>query len=426
MATMNIPTTTIPKFIFDSKAYDICIIDRITEKFYQSPIDNDDFTLSYKARSTYVKIANMKLWKGFDIEKFIIIVKSNSGDPCLLVTKRDNSISIDFGHAYNGKVLFSENYVYSENDTFGQDNTLRIFNTDDHRNNCLKWALLVMNLFVYCNDFFDKKEIMIGGKKKKYSTSYIFNIGKFESKFIGVNSYDSIITDHYQRFDPSHKIKNIFPFDKVISKISLDTLSYDMVISFDKINNSKIILKVYSTNRVNLYKGENSSWGFCRFCEIEYNPNKNSFETGNFGIDVDSSDFTDDEMQLYADDVLEAIDALFDIFKYMVFNTKKVENNKLYINESSIKVINKERGNIYRNSANMCSIVYEIDGKKVHQVDESLIDDMHKQVKPCEYAFSVRGHYRHLKSGKVVWVNPYIKNKDKEFKPKNYSNKKEG
>lgn len=33
---------------------------------------------------------------------------------------------------------------------------------------------------------------------------------------------------------------------------------------------------------------------------------------------------------------------------------------------------------------------------------------------PCENAFSVRGHYRHYKSGKVVYVQPYEKNAGKE------------
>lgn len=39
---------------------------------------------------------------------------------------------------------------------------------------------------------------------------------------------------------------------------------------------------------------------------------------------------------------------------------------------------------------------------------------------PCENAFSVRGHYRHYKSGKVVYVQPYEKNAGKE---KDKSNK---
>ena len=424
---INVSTTTIPKFIFDSKIYVMDIIDRICERFYQSPIDNDDFNLSMKSRHPYLKIANMKLWKGFDINKFIIIVKSaNYGDPCLLVVKDDNNdnISIDFGHICNGKVSFNKNYQYSEKDTFGQDNILQIFSIDNHRNDCLKWTLLVMNLFNYCNDFFDKKEIALGGKnkKKKFLASYTFNFKKFESEFIGVNSYDSIIVKNYQHFfDPSHKIKNIFPFNRVIARISPDSLdNIDLIISFDRINDSKIILKLYEMHRINLYGQKENNWGVSRQCEVEYNPIKDSFEISNLSIDYES--ISDEEKQSIANDLFDAIDYLFDIFKYIIFNTKKVEGGKIYFNESSVctTTTNKKRSDKYRNNIDMCSTVYEIDGQKVKQVDESIISENHRQVKPCEYAFTVRGHHRHLKDGRLIWVKSYIKNKDKEFKPKNY------
>lgn len=38
---------------------------------------------------------------------------------------------------------------------------------------------------------------------------------------------------------------------------------------------------------------------------------------------------------------------------------------------------------------------------------------------PCESAFSVRGHYRHYKSGKVVYIQPYEKNTGKEKDKRN-------
>lgn len=38
---------------------------------------------------------------------------------------------------------------------------------------------------------------------------------------------------------------------------------------------------------------------------------------------------------------------------------------------------------------------------------------------PCENAFSVRGHYRHYKSGKVVYVRPYEKGTGKEKDKRN-------
>lgn len=38
---------------------------------------------------------------------------------------------------------------------------------------------------------------------------------------------------------------------------------------------------------------------------------------------------------------------------------------------------------------------------------------------PCENAFSVRGHYRHYKSGKVVYIQPYEKNTGKDKDKRN-------
>lgn len=42
-----------------------------------------------------------------------------------------------------------------------------------------------------------------------------------------------------------------------------------------------------------------------------------------------------------------------------------------------------------------------------------------RKYKPPSCAFSVRGHYRHLKSGKVVYVHPYEKNTGKEKDKRN-------
>lgn len=427
MSTINISNTSIPKFVFDSKVYGLEIIDRISEKFYTSPIDNDKFDTMPKSRYPYIEISNMKLWKSFSIDKFIIIVKDyNSSDPCVLVTKNDDGISINFGYSDGVNADLCEEYHYTEEDTFGEQNVLQIFNTDDHRNCCIKWALMVMNLFVECNNFFDKKEIVIGGgknKKKKSLTSYTFNIKKFGSEFIGVNSYDSIvIKNEYKMFDPHNKIRNIFPFDKVMARIPFSCT--DSIVSFDKINNHKIALKIYVNDKINFYdkKYSQQSWGIGRLCEIEYDPIKNTFSDCIFSMYYTGE--TEEEEKSDTDCALHAIGILFDVLKYMVFNTKKVENNKIYFN-SPIKSLDKKGcENKYRNNVEMCSTIYEIDGQMIKQVEDAAISEAHRQTKPCEYAFTVRGHYRHLKDGRLIWVNSYIKNKDKEFKPKNYIDKK--
>ena len=61
--------------------------------------------------------------------------------------------------------------------------------------------------------------------------------------------------------------------------------------------------------------------------------------------------------------------------------------------------------------------------KKVIPVTEVEAREKRKYT-PCQYAVTVKGHFRHYKSGKVIWVEHYIRNKDKEFKPKDYVDKK--
>lgn len=46
-------------------------------------------------------------------------------------------------------------------------------------------------------------------------------------------------------------------------------------------------------------------------------------------------------------------------------------------------------------------------------------DPVKRKYTPCENAFSVRGHYRHYKSGKVVYIQPYEKNVGKEKDKRN-------
>lgn len=43
-----------------------------------------------------------------------------------------------------------------------------------------------------------------------------------------------------------------------------------------------------------------------------------------------------------------------------------------------------------------------------------------KHIQKCPYRYSVRGHFRHYKNGKVVWVKSFDKNKDKPFNSHNY------
>lgn len=47
------------------------------------------------------------------------------------------------------------------------------------------------------------------------------------------------------------------------------------------------------------------------------------------------------------------------------------------------------------------------------------IEEQRRTYTAPDHAFSVRGHYRHYKSGKVVFVQPYEKNTGKEKDKRN-------
>lgn len=49
----------------------------------------------------------------------------------------------------------------------------------------------------------------------------------------------------------------------------------------------------------------------------------------------------------------------------------------------------------------------------VYQYTNS-INSQKRKYTPCETQFSVRGHYRHMKSGKIVYIKPYEKNTGKK------------
>lgn len=52
-----------------------------------------------------------------------------------------------------------------------------------------------------------------------------------------------------------------------------------------------------------------------------------------------------------------------------------------------------------------------------HYITNSSIT--HRKHKSCEYAYTVRGHFRHLRNGKKIWVREYTKGKGKP-KEKSY------
>ena len=69
-----------------------------------------------------------------------------------------------------------------------------------------------------------------------------------------------------------------------------------------------------------------------------------------------------------------------------------------------------------KENKNVTTPIYNLDNIKIKTVDR-LINK--REGYTYSHSFQVHGHYRHYKDGKVIFVNSYIKGKDKPFKHQN-------
>lgn len=100
---------------------------------------------------------------------------------------------------------------------------------------------------------------------------------------------------------------------------------------------------------------------------------------------------------------------LFDVVNYVVY--KAMNQETILIEETKRKYTNSSGK---RKSASKKDIVYSL---------TDCIRKYTKHINHCKHVFTcehweVRGHYRHYKSGKVVYVKPFEKGKNKDTKLK--------
>lgn len=90
-------------------------------------------------------------------------------------------------------------------------------------------------------------------------------------------------------------------------------------------------------------------------------------------------------------------------------------NNTKYIYEKKTPIIAKRHKNIVKvsNTKNITTPIYDFNKIRVVKVDSLTT---RKKGWTYSHAFQVHGHYRHYKDGKVIFIKPFIKGKDKEFK----------
>lgn len=295
-------------------------------------------------------------------------------------------------------------------------------------------AIDIARAMTYAPEYVRTKIVTVPSKKKNKKPirirEYRFDYKLFIEDYIGsrYSKWDRIsIGDSYSLYDPNNILVPVFPLqhgvitsgfenltsipdDKnIISKI----ITMKMAIAFNVIAKSAISIKAYALN--NDGKGE-------IILNCIYNFKSNTFERVLDDIPVDT----------VRDNVLKIVDAgdndiihlCIDVLKYMAYHVELVSKKDIVTGsiESSSNYTPKANDKP-RFETSICSHkVYGIT-KKVIPATEAEAKEKRKYT-PCQYAVTVKGHFRHYKSGKVIWVEHFIRNKDKEFKPKDYVDKK--
>ena len=295
-------------------------------------------------------------------------------------------------------------------------------------------AIDIARAMTYAPEYVRTKIVTVPSKKKNKKQirirEYRFDYKLFIEDYIGsrYSKWDRIsIGDNYSLYDPNNILVPVFPlqhgvitsgFENLTSipddkNIISRSITMKMAIAFNVITKSTISIKAYALN--NDGKGE-------IILNCIYNFKSNTFERVLDDIPVDT----------VRDNVLKVVDAgdndiihlCIDVLKYMAYHVELVSKNDVVT--GSIKGSSNytpKTNDKPRFETSICSHkVYGIT-KKVIPVTEVEAREKRKYT-PCQYAVTVKGHFRHYKSGKVIWVEHFIRNKDKEFKPKDYVDKK--
>ena len=212
---------------------------------------------------------------------------------------------------------------------------------------------------------------------------------------IDINKFRDIIKQSAKEYKTTYRVMEN-TFKDFISMIEHTT------IHFKFINNNEVYLNTYDKNN-----------NIISQIEFEYGEDKKDFE----------EEFTYDKMYNImnksnnSDDLMFGFNLLYTIiFVTSIWYIATTRNTTKYVYEQKTPIITSRKKNIVKVSDTkvISTPIYDISKIKTKKVDGLI---KHRKGWTYSHAFQVHGHYRHYKDGKVVFVNSYIKGKDKEFKP---------
>lgn len=298
--------------------------------------------------------------------------------------------------------------------------------------------IIQLKILAIHSEYFNQKVVYIKNTSKKGNKTphrileYRFNKQYFITDYIGEKymSLDRIkISGEYIRYDPKHLLNPIFPLKSgiiisdtinIMRKENIDKLNDDcyhskLAIVFNMIRKSTIHLDAYIlytdgsickvTNYTLDYEYQNEKGIYGHYEYYPIDPRINA--------DHARDNFKDANLMF-----------TLDVLKYMAYHVELVSKKDVVIGSiDASSNYTPKTNDKHRFETSICSHkVYGIT-KKVIPITEAEAKEKRKYT-PCQYAVTVKGHFRHYKSGKVIWVEHYIRNKDKEFKPKDYIDKK--
>lgn len=296
-------------------------------------------------------------------------------------------------------------------------------------------AIDIVRAMAYAPEYVRSRIVSIPNKKKNKKPikihEYRFDYKLFIEDYVGqrYSKWDRIsIGTNYSLYDPNSILAPVFPLQHGIITSGFENLTsipddkaavsrnitMKLAIAFNVITKSTISIKAYALNIDG--KGEIIS-------NCIYDFKSDTFERVSNDIPIDTVKANVSEVIDKTGDN-DIINLCIDVLKYMVYHVELVSKNDIITGtmEGSGNYIPKTNDKP-RFETSICSHkVYGIT-KKVIPITEAEAKEKRKYT-PCQYAVTVKGHFRHYKSGKVIWVEHYIRNKDKEFKPKDYVDKK--
>lgn len=370
---------------------------------------------------------------------FIIITHIDHDNVSIMVGGTDPS--------RNYKITSSvDKDTYSIKDVYAQDisymlNKKTVVLTENYTDDYIRWTLagiiIQFHILAMHPEYYDQKVVYAKNTSKKGNKAphrvieYRLNKRYFINDYIGArySKWDRIsIGNNYNLYDPNSILIPVFPLQHGVITSGFENLTsrYDdravisrnitmkLAIAFNVISKSTISIKAYALN----IDGKGEIISNCIY----------DFKSGTFER-ISDDNFVDTVRANVSEVIDEAgdndiINLCIDVLKYMAYHVELVSKNDVVT--GSIKGSSNytpKTNDKPRFETSICSRkVYGIT-KKVIPVTEAEAKEKRKYT-PCQYAVTVKGHFRHYKSGKVIWVEHFIRNKDKEFKPKDYVDKK--